>query len=64
MRSDHLTKHVRRHNREAKPMAWQIATRKLMTNPQQHSILPAVGGPNRILLATPAASFAIPQMNF
>lgn len=29
MRSDHLTKHVRRHDREQKPMAWQLATRKL-----------------------------------
>jgi hypothetical protein len=29
MRSDHLTKHVRRHAREQKPMAWQLATRKL-----------------------------------
>ena len=31
MRSDHLTKHVRRHAREQKPMAWQLASRKLTT---------------------------------
>lgn len=59
MRSDHLTKHVRRHAREQKPMAWQLATRKLATNgvvasSQSSQLIPA-----QIILS---ASTAIPSL--
>ena len=40
MRSDHLTKHVRRHAREQKPMAWQLASRKL-TAANGNQLIPA-----------------------
>lgn len=52
MRSDHLTKHVRRHAREQKPMAWQLATRKLASAGQ----LTNVNG----LVATSQSSQLIP----
>ena len=53
MRSDHLTKHVRRHAREQKPMAWQVATRKLASNAASQLI------PAQIILS---ASTAIPSL--
>jgi hypothetical protein len=70
MRSDHLTKHVRRHAREQKPMAWQLATRKLasassstaVTAPTTTTAGPAVASqliPAQIILS---ASTAIPSI--
>jgi hypothetical protein len=57
MRSDHLTKHVRRHAREQKPMAWQLATRKLASA----SSSTAVTAPTTTTTAGPAvASQLIP----
>ena len=63
MRSDHLTKHVRRHAREQKPMAWQLATRKL-ASASSSSAAPttAVASqliPSQIILS---ASTAIPSI--
>lgn len=57
MRSDHLTKHVRRHAREQKPMAWQLASRKL-TSVNGNQLIPA-----QILLSkdgSSSATFSIP----
>lgn len=65
MRSDHLTKHVRRHAREQKPMAWQLATRKLAS--ASSSAAPTTAGPAVASQLIPAqiilsASTAIPSI--
>ena len=69
MRSDHLTKHVRRHAREQKPMAWQLATRKLASaSSSSVAVAPTTAGrpavasqliPAQIILS---ASTAIPSI--
>jgi hypothetical protein len=66
MRSDHLTKHVRRHAREQKPMAWQLATRKL-ASASSSSAAPTTAGPAVASQLIPAqiilsASTAIPSI--
>lgn len=67
MRSDHLTKHVRRHAREQKPMAWQLATRKLASASSSSAAAPTTAGPAVASQLIPAqiilsASTAIPSI--
>ena len=63
MRSDHLTKHVRRHAREQKPMAWQLATRKL-ASARSSSAAPSTAVASQLIPAQIilSASTAIPSI--
>ena len=63
MRSDHLTKHVRRHAREQKPMAWQLATRKL-ASASSSSAAPTTAVASQLIPAQIilSASTAIPSI--
>ena len=63
MRSDHLTKHVRRHARQQKPLAWQVAVagRKLAAVAAAAAAATTTTTTSTTTTAMTAAQFLLPQ---